>query len=1088
MSDGGRQACANCGSDNRAGRRYCAHCGAALTVSCANCAFANEPGEKFCGGCGGSLAIIDAPAAPASEESTETERRPVTVLFADLCEYSRLSQALDPEDVHRLLERFFAAAGAIVERFGGRVDKHIGDAVMAIFGAPVAHGDEPARAVRAADAIARAMPEICARSGHALDVHVGIAAGEVVASGVGSDQHRAYTVIGPSVNLAARLVGIAGRGEVVMDGAVHDAIARVATCTRLEALAIKGIDDPVTAWRLNALVAGGDAGSSPPFVGRAGELAQLSAIMRSCMAGGSGNVIHVRGEPGIGKSRLAEELQRLAVTEGYACHAGLVLDFGTAKGRDPVRDIVASLVGLAPASSATDRARALDDVVARGVIATDRRPFLADLLDLPLPAEGRSVYEAMDNSARQRARCEVLIQLVENASESAPVLITVEDLHWADNVTLTYVAALARATPKSRTLLVLTSRVDGDPLAGAFRASLAGVPLVTLDLSPLTDADAALLAGSLFATSVALARRCVERAGGNPLFLEQLLRNAEEDDGRLPASLGSLVLARVDRLPERERAALRAAAVIGQRFPLALLRHLIAAPDYDCAALLMAALVRPDGEDFLFAHAVIRDGIYASLTRARRAELHRAASAWYGDRDPTLTALHLDRAEAPEAVQAYLAAAQAQSAALHGERALSLAERGAALAREPADVYALAMLCGRMRCEAGQGKPALVAYGSALTAALAPQERCRALLGIATGHRLTAAVDAALAALSEAEPIARAHALTRELAELHYTRGNVHFARGDVVGCRTAHESALAFARELGDVAWEARAVSGLADASYAVGRMRTALTRFTECVALCDAHGLTRIKVPNLVMAGHCRIYLMEFDAGIVNMTAARTLARQLGDRHGEMFALESHGTLLAFGARFAESEPVMLEAIPLAEALGARRYLSLLLTVLAESLLERGRVDEARDRNEQALALSRETGMRFAGPLILALKARMQEDPVERERCREEAEALLAEGGVGHGPIAYQRLGIEDALARGEWERARTHATALATYTRDEPLPYTDFLIARGRALADLGANPRNTVALAEIGRLKVEAKRLGWPIAWPGTPDAG
>src|SRR5439155_13034666 len=431
--------------------------------------------------------------------------------------------------------------------------------------------------------------------------------------------------------------------------------------------------------------------------------------------------------------------------------------------------------------------------------------------------------EAMDSAARQRARGEVLIQLIEAASRAAPVMITIENLHWADNVTLAYVAALARATPKARVLLVLTSRVDGDPMAGRFRASLAGCSLVTLDIAPLSDADAVTLAGGLFAASATLRRKCIERAGGNPLFLEQLLRTAEESDDRLPASLHSLVLARVDRLAERERAALRAAAVLGQRFPLAVLRHLIGSPDYDCAALLAASLVRPDGEEFLFAHALIRDGVYASLTRTRRAELHRAAAAWYGERDPSLTAEHLDRADAPEAVQAYLAAAQAQSAALHSERALALAERGAALAREPADVYALNMLCGRLRCESGEGNPALVAYGNALAAACEPTQRCRALLGIGAGHRLTGGVDAALGALAEAEPIARAHALTRELAELHHTRGNVLFARGDVTGCRAAHETALACAQEIADVAWEARAVSGLADASYAMGRMRTA-------------------------------------------------------------------------------------------------------------------------------------------------------------------------------------------------------------------------------------------------------------------------
>jgi class 3 adenylate cyclase/tetratricopeptide (TPR) repeat protein len=1036
-----------------------------------------------------TASVATAASAPlSSSESAEAERRPVTVLFADLSGYTRMSQSMDPEDVHGLLERFFGVVDAIVERFGGHVDKHIGDAVMAVFGAPVAHGDEPSRAVRAADAIQRAMPGMGLPSGPQLAAHIGIAAGEVVASGVGSDQHRAYTVIGPSVNLAARLVGIAQPGETVLDDAVHGAVARETTCTMLAALPIKGIDRPVTAWRLDALVAEGEAGAAPPFVGRAGELAQLSAIMRACAAARAGTVVYVRGDPGIGKSRLVAEFRGNAGAEGFACHTGLVLDFGTAQGRDPVRDVVASLLGLAPSSGAGERARALEAAIEHGVVGADRRPFLADLLDLPLPAEGHELYEAMDNAARQRARGDVLVQLVDVASRAAPVLITIEDIHWADGVTLTYIAALARATSKGRAILVLTSRADGDPLAGGFRASLSGCALVTLDLAPLSDADAVTLAGGLFSASSDFARKCIERAGGNPLFLEQLLRTASESDSHLPASLGSLVLARVDRLPERERGALRAAAVLGQRFPLAVLRHLIAMPVYDCAALLAASLVRPDGEDFLFAHALIRDGVYASLTRTRRAELHRAAASWYGKRDLTLTAEHLDRAEAPEAVPAYLAAAQAQSAALHPERALALAERGAVLAREPGDVFALNMECGRLFCDAGDGKPAVAAYEIALAAAGAPADRCRALLGIAAGQRLIAGVEVALAALAEAEPIAQAHGLMRELAELHHTRGNLHFARGDVVACRAAHEAALACAQALGDVAWEARAQSGLADAYYAMGRMRTAFDKFTQCVAVCDAHGLTRIKIPNLVMVGFCRFYLAEFDVGIAEMRAAHALAREVGDRHGEMFSLEAIGLLLTFCARYAESEPILVKALARATDLGARRFEAIILTGLAETLFARGCVAEARERNGRALVFGRETGNRFFGSVILALEARMENNPIERERCRAEAEALIAEGGIGHSAIAYHRIGIDDTLARGEWERTRAHAAALAACTRDEPLPYADLLIARGRALATLGESPGDGAARDELARLKGEFARLNWPIGWPAPADAG
>ena len=207
-------------------------------------------------------------------------------------------------------------------------------------------------------------------------------------------------------------------------------------------------------------------------------------------------------------------------------------------------------------------------------------------------------------------------------------------------------------------------------------------------------------------------------------------------------------------------------------------------PDYSCDVLTAHFLVLPVGDEYLFAHALIRDGVYASLTRGRRAELHRAAAKWYGDRDPALCAEHLDRAEAPEAPRAYLDAAMAQATSLHPERALALATRGAALAKDPDDIVALNMLCGRLHCESGAGQPAIDAYEQALAAARHPAERCRALIGIAAGHRLIAGVEPAFAALAEAETLSQG--LARESCELHYIRGNLAFAQGDIAACRTA--------------------------------------------------------------------------------------------------------------------------------------------------------------------------------------------------------------------------------------------------------------------------------------------------------------
>jgi class 3 adenylate cyclase len=189
--------CKRCEFENREGRKFCASCGSALPAACQKCGYANEGGDRYCGGCGRQLADASA-ASPAEGRSKppEGDRRPVTVLFCDLVGYTRLSSELDPEDVHTLLERFFTLVDAIVERFGGTIDKHIGDAAMALFGAPVAHGNDAERAVRAALEIHASLPGLDSGSAIPLAAHIGVATGEVVASSVGSRSHRGYTVTG----------------------------------------------------------------------------------------------------------------------------------------------------------------------------------------------------------------------------------------------------------------------------------------------------------------------------------------------------------------------------------------------------------------------------------------------------------------------------------------------------------------------------------------------------------------------------------------------------------------------------------------------------------------------------------------------------------------------------------------------------------------------------------------------------------------------------------------------------------------------------------------------------------------------------
>jgi class 3 adenylate cyclase len=511
------------------------------------------------------------------------ERRQVTILFADISGFTALSQQLDAEEVRELVTRFTALVDGIVIGYGGTVDKHIGDAVMALFGAPRAHDDDPLRAARAALDIHEALARSNETARHPIEAHVGIASGEVVAGTIGRAAAHDYTVLGDSVNLAARLVGVAASGLTVISDGVQRALRGRGMCDALGEMALKGLSAPASVWGLRGISGDAVFASGGAFVGREAELEQFRSIVGACLGRRAGRVIFVRGEAGIGKTRLVEEMRRYADAQGFAIHRSLVLDFGVSKSQDPIRALLQSLLGLSPASDPAERLRAAEGLVAEGVVAPDRRVFLHDLLDLPQTAEWRALDDAMDNAARNRGKRALTAALAANACRHCPTLLIVEDLHWADPQVLAHLAALASAIADGPGLLVMTSRVEGDPLDLAWRASCRGTPFETIDLGPLRHDEALSLAGSFIDATQRVALACIERAAGNPLFLEQLLRSAEEGrEDAVPASVQSLVLARMDRLAPRDRQAFQAAAVIGQRFALALLRRLIAASDYAC--------------------------------------------------------------------------------------------------------------------------------------------------------------------------------------------------------------------------------------------------------------------------------------------------------------------------------------------------------------------------------------------------------------------------------------------------------------------------------------------------------------------------
>ena len=616
-----------------------------------------------------------------------------------------MSRSLDPEEVRELVGRYTALVDGIVVGYGGTVDKHIGDAVMALFGAPRAHDDDPMRAARAA-----------------LDIH----------EALGRLSETMHTSAPGACGHCQRRSGrrhLGSRRRARLHGARRFGEPRRAACRRCRPrtdLALrwclprsfrsrrvrcarrnpaKGVRRAhprlATARSLGRAV----AATRSSFVGREAELEQFKSIFSACLGRRSGQVVYVRGEAGIGKTRLVEEMRRFAEAAGFATHRGLVLDFGVGKGQDPIRALLLSLLGLTPSSEPELRQRAAEGLVAEGAVTPERLVFVYDLLDLPQTGEWRTLYDAMDNAARNRGKRELAAALATRACRGGPTLIIVEDLHWADPQVLGHLAAFSSAVADGPGLLVMTSRVEGDPLDAAWRASCRGTPFATIDLGPLRRDEALSLAGGFFDATHCVALACIERAGGNPLFLEQLLRNAEEGSAdAVPASIQSLVLARMDRLRQRDRQAFQAAAVIGQRFDLALLRHLVDTPDYVCDGLIGNALVLPEGDDFLFAHALIQEGAYSSLLRSRRRELHRQAAEWFADQDLTLHAQHLDRADDARAAEAYLKAAIAQRAAFHVDAALRLADRGLEVAQADADRHALICLKGELQRDLGDDR------------------------------------------------------------------------------------------------------------------------------------------------------------------------------------------------------------------------------------------------------------------------------------------------------------------------------------------------------------------------------------------------
>ena len=1036
----------------------------------------------------GERASLTGPAFSTSESAPLPggERRQVTVLFADLSGYTVLSNELDPEEAHALLEGFFALADGVVREHGGSIDKHIGDCVMAVFGAPIAHRNDAERAVCAALAIRDAMPDLSAELGRPLGVHIGVAGGQVVASRTGSTNHREYTVTGETVNSAARLTDQAASGEILVSEKVWRAPGRLEG-DEVESLAVKGFNTPVFAWRVLNLRSATTM-ARIPLAGRQLELQSFLELIEACQKTGQGGAIYLRGEAGIGKTRLVEEFRTAAGSSSFACHAGFVLDIGAMGGRDAITALMRSLLGAEDCNDLESAQAAATEALEQHLIEADQAVFLNDLLDLPQPTELRHLYDAMDHASRSIGKQHIFAQLVQQAARKQPRLLTVEDLHWASHPTLELLAEVTAAVAECPAILVMTSSTETEPLDEDWLGATRGARLIKMDLGPLCREEALALAAALADTPPALVARCVERAAGNPLFLTHLVyQAAESTEASVPSSVQSLVQEQIDRLAPEHKEALQACSVLGQRSEAGALTHLLGgyAPDF----LTADRLVRRRGDAFWFAHALIRDAIYDSLLKSRRRAMHRRAADWYADRDPVLYAEHLDHADDPKASQAYLAAARSQAAEYRHEHALRLVERGLAIARKNADAFALAYLEGDLLRDSGSMPAAATAYQKALDATTDCAQRCRAWIGLASVKRVTDDLEGAFGDLDRAEREAAAQGglLLAEQARIHFLRGNLFVPRGQIDQCLRQHGRSLELARQAGSPELEAAALGGLGDAEYARGRMISAHACFLRCIDLARQHGCDRIEVANRPMVAITQWYAGDTNGALREALLAIEAAVRIRHRRAELIAHHA-----AYFCRHAMGElqaawDNVERALALAQQLNARRFEAGVLAFRAELKRLVGCRSEALVDVTDALRISREAGMDFLGPVILAILALVTDDPEVRNAALSEGDALLAMGSLSRNQLQFRRDAIDACLQAGDWGRAEAYAAELEDYARAEPMPWTNYIVARGRALAAHGAGRSDRALGIELLRLRDQGAGLYLGLTLPAIDAA-
>jgi len=646
--------CPACASENPTSSRFCGNCGTPLARTCPSCGSENPPANNYCATCGTALRSEDAQPEQPSPVSDSGERRLVSVLFADLVGFTTFSESRDPEEVRAMLTRYFERARDVIERFGGEVDKFIGDAVTAFWGAVQALEDDAERAVRAALELVDAVEALGTELGiPELTVRVGVLSGE---TSVGPGGNEKGLVVGDVVNTASRLQSAAEPGTVLVGQTTKQLTEAAIRYESVGERSMKGKALPVPAWHALSVTGerggrGRDESLEPPFVGREDELRLLKDRVHATTRDGAARLVSIVGQAGIGKSRLAWELRKYldGLTENIRWHRGRSPAYGDGVTLWALADMVRSRAGISEGENPLKARTKLRTSVATFVPDPEEQQWiearLAGLLGLDdMPSGDRNELYASLRAFFQRV------------SDTGTTVLLFEDLQWADDGQLEFIEELVEMSHRHPILVITLARpeiLDRRPTWGAARQNFLSVRLGPLSDAHMTELVTGLVPGISEATLALL----IERAGGVPMYAVEYVRmlvNAgdlvpdggtyrqtrELADIALPDSLHALVGARLDRLHESDRSVIQDAAVLGQSFTLEGMT-LLRGTDPEELERKLRDLVRhdllrhdddprsPERGQFQFVQSVIREVAYGRTSRAERKSKHLRVAEYY---------------------------------------------------------------------------------------------------------------------------------------------------------------------------------------------------------------------------------------------------------------------------------------------------------------------------------------------------------------------------------------------------------------------------------------------------------------------------